>query len=148
MFILDPNFFHPGSRIKKIPNPDPHPHQRIYVFLTQTIVSKLSEIDPGCTSRFRILIFLPIPDPGCRRQKKAPDPGSATMQSEPEETAAVRRPDRRCRAPPAGGRGAAQTDRRTDGARRRGSGSEPPSGLPGFESAPPSEQPPAGSNLW
>jgi hypothetical protein len=77
------------------------------------------------------------------------------MQSEPEETAAVCRPDR-CRAPPAAGRGAAPTDRRTDGARRRGSGSEPPSGhpgseppssgLPGSESEPPLE-PPAGSNL-
>jgi hypothetical protein len=93
--------------------------------------------------------------PGSRIQgvKKAPDPetGTATLPSGPEKTAAVR-----CRAPAAGGRGAAPTDRRTDGARRRGSGSEPPSGglpgseppsgLPGSESAPPSE-PPAGSNL-
>jgi hypothetical protein len=30
MFIPDPNFFHPGSRVKKIlGSPDPDPHQRI-----------------------------------------------------------------------------------------------------------------------
>jgi hypothetical protein len=41
MFIPDPGseFFHPGSRVKKIPELD----QRIYVFLTRKTVSKLSE---------------------------------------------------------------------------------------------------------
>jgi hypothetical protein len=67
--------FHPGSRVKKIPDP----HQRLQVFLTSKsqIVSKLSEIssgmfipDPG--SGFD---FLPVPDPGAR---KAPDPGSGS----------------------------------------------------------------------
>jgi hypothetical protein len=32
--------------------------------------------DPGCSSRIRILIFLPIPDP---RVEKAPDPDRATL---------------------------------------------------------------------
>jgi hypothetical protein len=41
-WILDPGskFFHPGSRVKK----DPDPNQRISVFLTEKFVSKLSEI--------------------------------------------------------------------------------------------------------
>ncbi len=64
-------FFHPGSRVKKFRIPDPDPYQRILVFVTQKIVSKLSEIwsemfilyqDPD-------LDFLPIPDPGSRVQK-------------------------------------------------------------------------------
>jgi hypothetical protein len=57
MFIPDPvsEFFHHGSRVKKIP--DPHPR------------TKLSEIWSGITD----LDFLPIPDPGV---KKAPNPGS------------------------------------------------------------------------
>jgi hypothetical protein len=40
-FIPNPGseFCHPGSRVKKIPDPDPH--QRIYIFLTQKTVSKL-----------------------------------------------------------------------------------------------------------
>jgi hypothetical protein len=37
-------FFHPGSRVKKFRIPDPDPYQRILVFVTQKIVSKLSEI--------------------------------------------------------------------------------------------------------
>jgi hypothetical protein len=32
-------FFHPGSQVKKIPDP----HKRIEVFLTQKVVFKLSE---------------------------------------------------------------------------------------------------------
>jgi hypothetical protein len=41
---------------------------------------KSSVADPGYLSRIRILIFLPIPDPGSMGQdKKAPDPGSATL---------------------------------------------------------------------
>jgi hypothetical protein len=38
-------FFYPGPRVKKIPDLDPH--QRIFVFLTQKIVSKLSEKSSG-----------------------------------------------------------------------------------------------------
>jgi hypothetical protein len=67
----------PGSKVKKIPDPDPH--QRMEVFLTQQIVSKLSEIYPGCSSRIRIMIFYPSPDPGSSGEK-TPDPGSATLK--------------------------------------------------------------------
>jgi hypothetical protein len=41
-WIPDPNFFHSGSRVKKIPGSDPH--QKNLSILTQKIVSKLSEI--------------------------------------------------------------------------------------------------------
>ncbi len=71
MFIPDPGseffpslirIFHPRSGI----------HFKEFKYFNQNkIVSKLSEYDPGCSSRIRILIFLPIPDPGI---KKAPDP--------------------------------------------------------------------------
>jgi hypothetical protein len=63
---LNFSILHP--KVKKIPDP----HQIIYVFLTQKIVSKLSGMfipDPD-------LDFLPIPDPGI---KEAWDPGSATL---------------------------------------------------------------------
>jgi hypothetical protein len=55
MFIPDPNFFHPwfASNLS---------------ILIQKIVFKLSECDPGCASRIRILIFTHpgsrITDPG------------------------------------------------------------------------------------
>ncbi len=54
--ILEPNFFHPGSRVKRFPDDD-------------------DDDDPGCSSRIPDpdLDFLPIPDP---EVKKAPDPGS------------------------------------------------------------------------
>jgi hypothetical protein len=70
MFIPDPrfDFLHPGSRVDKIPYPDPH--QRIKVFLTQKTDTKFSKViagmfipDPGSG-------FFPIPDPGV---KKAPE---------------------------------------------------------------------------
>ncbi len=54
MFIPDPIFFHPGSRVKKIPDPDSH--QRILVFFTQRIGNR--KYDLGCSFRIRILIFL------------------------------------------------------------------------------------------
>jgi hypothetical protein len=75
MFISDPNFLHPGSRVKKIPYPGSA--SKNFSILTQKIVSKLSEYDPGCSSRIRILILYPsrIPDPGV---KKTPDPGSGS----------------------------------------------------------------------
>ncbi len=55
-----------GSRI-----PDPYPHQRIEVFLTQKIVCKLSEIWSGMFIPDPVYgsWFLPIPDPGYRGQK-------------------------------------------------------------------------------
>jgi hypothetical protein len=69
MYIPDPNFFHPGSL-----DMDPVSASKNSSFLTQNIVSKLSE----CSSRIRILIFYPsqIPDPG---NKKALDSGSGSI---------------------------------------------------------------------
>jgi hypothetical protein len=70
MFIPDPEseLFHPGSTVKKIPDPG------ICTFLTQTIVSKLSEKlydHPGSGSRF-------FPHPGSPIQLpksvRIPDP--------------------------------------------------------------------------
>ena len=75
MFIPDPNFFHPGSRVIKIPDPG-----SASSILTKKFVSKLSELDPACSFSDPDLDFLPIPDPGVN---KAPDPGSgsATLTS-------------------------------------------------------------------
>jgi hypothetical protein len=42
MFIPDPNYPSPGPKRFRIPDPDPH--QRVLTFLTQKIVSKLSDI--------------------------------------------------------------------------------------------------------
>jgi hypothetical protein len=47
MFIPDPNFFHPGSRVKKISDPgfeSASKNLSIVTLVTQNIVSKLSEI--------------------------------------------------------------------------------------------------------
>jgi hypothetical protein len=56
--------------------PDPDPHQRIRVFFTQKLKSKIQNVHPG----FRILdldfVSSRIPDPSV---KKSPDPGSATL---------------------------------------------------------------------
>jgi hypothetical protein len=83
--IPDLNFFHPGPRFqgsKKHHIPDPVQQQRLKVFLTQKVDTKLSEIHmiQDVYSGFR------IPDldffhPGSQGQKveKAPDPGSATV---------------------------------------------------------------------
>jgi hypothetical protein len=58
---------------KKIPDFGSGSASKSLSILKQKIVSKLSEYDPGCSSRIRNLIFYPsrIPDPGV---KKAPDP--------------------------------------------------------------------------
>jgi hypothetical protein len=85
MFIPDPNFsipdlgyefFHPGSSVNEITDPDPH--QRIEVFLALKTFSKLSgKNNGGCSSRIRIFsIPDPDPDPGV---KKAPWSGTATL---------------------------------------------------------------------
>jgi hypothetical protein len=66
-----PNFFHPGSRVKKISGSGSA--SKNLSILTQNIVAKLSEI--RCLSRIRIpdsdLDFYPsrIPDPGSGGQK-------------------------------------------------------------------------------
>jgi hypothetical protein len=64
----------PGSRVDKIPDPDPL-KKRIYVFLTQKTDTKFSKITSGT--------FIPDPDSGLfpsripdPRGKKAPDPGT------------------------------------------------------------------------
>jgi hypothetical protein len=78
MFIPDlnfsipvPKFFQPGSRIRI--KEFKHFNQK-KLFLT------FRKYEPGCSSRIRILVFLPIPDP---RVKKAPDPGSGTATLPP-----------------------------------------------------------------
>jgi hypothetical protein len=55
--VADPNFSIPDPGSKRLQILDPDPHQRIEV-------KKLF-----LSSRIRILIFLPIPDPGSRCQK-------------------------------------------------------------------------------
>ncbi len=81
MFIQDPNFSipDPGSRVKKIPDP----HQRITVFLTQKIVSNLSEIwsrmfisNPDLDFCYRYPSW--IPDQGVKKAS-VPRFGSATL---------------------------------------------------------------------
>ncbi len=65
-------------------DPDLYPeHSRIHIkefkyFNPKNCFQAPRKYDPGCSSRIRIRIFLPIPDPGV---KKAPDPrsGSATL---------------------------------------------------------------------
>jgi hypothetical protein len=64
--IPNPNFFHPGSRIRI----------KEFKYLTQKIVSKLLKIWSGLFIPDPDHIFLPIPDPGV---KKAPDPGCGTL---------------------------------------------------------------------
>jgi hypothetical protein len=68
VFIPYPGFefFHPGSRVKKISDPDPH--YRIYAFLTQKTVSKLSEKLFGMFIPDPRSGFFP-PDPGFMGQK-------------------------------------------------------------------------------
>ncbi len=76
-------FFHPGSRVKKIPDPGSQTRihiKKIEVFVTHTIVSKLSAIWSGMSSRIPILIFYPfwISGPGTRDLKGTVS-GSATL---------------------------------------------------------------------
>jgi hypothetical protein len=77
MFIPDPTFFHPGSRIRIFSIPDPgsapknlsilKPKNGYQALGNMIRVVHISDPDTN---------FLPIPDPGV---KKAPDPGSATL---------------------------------------------------------------------
>ena len=52
--ITDPNFSIPDPGSKRFQIPDPHPHQRMSVFLTPKTISKLSENVQECSSRIRI----------------------------------------------------------------------------------------------
>jgi hypothetical protein len=63
------NFFHPASRVDKIPGPDPH--QRMMYFLTQKTDIKFSKTRSGMFIPDPGFGFFPIPDTGF---KKAPDP--------------------------------------------------------------------------
>jgi hypothetical protein len=81
MFITDPTFFHPGSRIRIFSIPDPGSTSKNLSILTpkKWFLSSMN-YDPGCSSRIRIPDtdpdFLPIPDPGYRGSKRhrIPDP--------------------------------------------------------------------------
>jgi hypothetical protein len=71
MFIPAPGteFFHPGSRVKKIPDPGSGSALKNLSILAQRLVSYLSENmirDVHLGPQIRILIFYPsrIPDPG------------------------------------------------------------------------------------
>ncbi len=73
MFIPDPGseFFHPGYRVKKIPDPGSGSKNLSTYFFYPKTVNKLSEKLSGCSSRIRTNFFS-IADSGL---KKAPDPG-------------------------------------------------------------------------
>jgi hypothetical protein len=81
MFIPDPTFFHPGSRIRTVSIPDPGSSSKNLSILTPKKAKKWflssKKYDPGCSSRIPDpdADFLPsrIPDPGV---KKVPNPGS------------------------------------------------------------------------
>ncbi len=82
MFIPDPTFFHPGSRIRTVSIPDPGSSSKNSSILTpqkkQKMFSKLLKnmirvVHPGSGCWLS-----PIPDPGSRGQK-APNPGSGSV---------------------------------------------------------------------
>ncbi len=66
--VADPNFFHPGSRIRI----------EEFKYFNPKIVSKLLELWSGLFIPDPDPDFLPIPDPGSRG-KKGPGSGSATL---------------------------------------------------------------------
>jgi hypothetical protein len=68
MFILDPNCFHPGSRIRV---------KEFKYFNPKKWFISSRKYDPGCAFWILILTFYPsrISDPGV---KKVPDPGSGS----------------------------------------------------------------------
>jgi hypothetical protein len=70
--------FYSGSRIRIFSIPDPEPALKDLSILTQkNRFLSTHKYDPGNSSRIRIRIFT-IPDPGV---KKAPDPGTGTLDS-------------------------------------------------------------------
>ncbi len=56
-----------GQKDSRILDPGPHPRQSILTPKNFSLSSR--KYDPGCSSRIRILIFLPISDPGSWGQK-------------------------------------------------------------------------------
>jgi hypothetical protein len=80
MFIPDPTFFHPGSRIRTVSIPDPH--QRIKYFnpnKSKKWFQSSKKYDPGCSSRIPDpdADFLPSQIPGSKKHS-IPDPGSGS----------------------------------------------------------------------
>jgi hypothetical protein len=78
MFNPDPGseFFHPGSRVKKIPDPGfGSTSKNLSIFNPKNCVLSSRKYDSGYSNRIWILMFYPsrIPD---LEVKKAPDPGS------------------------------------------------------------------------
>ncbi len=69
MFIRDPNFFHPGSRVKKIPGSLIRIRIRIkeFKYFNLKNCSTLSEIRSKLFMPDTDLDFLPIPDPGGKK---------------------------------------------------------------------------------
>jgi hypothetical protein len=83
MFIPDPTFSHPGSRIRTVSIPVSRIFIKEFKYFNPPKKTKKwflssKKYDPGCSSRIPNpdADFLPIPDPGV---KKAPDPRSATL---------------------------------------------------------------------
>ncbi len=71
MFIPDPTFFHPGSRIRTVSIPDPGSSSKNLSILTLKKAKKkwfqsTKKYEPGCSSRIRMLTFS---HPGSRGQK-------------------------------------------------------------------------------
>ncbi len=77
MFIPDPNFSHPGSRVIKSPDHGSGSASKNLGILTQKVVCKLSEIWSGFFIPDPDPDYFPIQDPGFRVQKSTrshPDP--------------------------------------------------------------------------
>ncbi len=81
MFIPDPTFFHPRSRIQIFSIPDPGSTSKNLSILTQKIVLLLRKYDPGRSSRIRILIFYPSRIPRIKRHR-IPDPDPQPLERE------------------------------------------------------------------
>jgi hypothetical protein len=78
MFIPDPTFFHPGSRIRTLSIPDPGSSKNLSISNSKKAKKwflSSKKYDPGCSSRIRMLTFS---HPGSRGQKgtqsRIPDP--------------------------------------------------------------------------
>jgi hypothetical protein len=74
--IPDPNFFHPGSRVKKIPGSRIRTKEFTY-FNTKKLFLSSRKYDPKCSFRIRILIFYPSRTPASKTHR-IPDPQHCT----------------------------------------------------------------------
>jgi hypothetical protein len=87
MFISDPNFFHPGSRIKLIPGSRIRIRIKEFKYFNpkncyQALGNMIQNVHRGSGSWFFTHPGSRIPDHDWR-VKKAPDPGSATLLTSP-----------------------------------------------------------------